>query len=439
MVRGDAHPLVAPVFAGDRRAIARAITLVESESEDAAWLRAGLVARTGRAHVVGITGAPGVGKSTLIDALLGELLARDRRVGVVAVDPSSPLSGGAVLGDRVRMGEHGADERVFIRSVASRGHLGGVSRQTSRIVDVLDAAGFDPIVIETVGTGQSEVEIAALADTRVVVCAPGLGDDIQAIKAGILEIADVLVVNKADSPLAADTERALRDMLHLRRRGPWAVRVVRTVATTRSGLAALVEAIEAHLAHAGRGRRLIGPNEPTPEDRATVERVLAPHRMPQRFLPRPVPRALVEELLATAAATLAPEEPPAWRVYAIAGEPLARLVAALRAEGWGEPDAAAPLALILTAARPLGRTDWLDCGMFIQGLLAAARARGLAAFFRTAVARYHDLIGNQLALDANEIVIAALKLGYPDPDTPAALAAAQRSAAPGFARFLGFE
>ena len=435
----NTHPLVAPVLAGDRRAIARAITLVESDDADAARLCAALAQRTGRAHVIGITGAPGVGKSTLIDALLGELLARGRRVAVVAVDPSSPVTGGAVLGDRVRMGEHGADERVFIRSVASRGHLGGVSRQTGRIVDVLDAAGFDPIVVETVGTGQSEVEIAMLADTRIVVCAPGLGDDIQAIKAGILEIADILVVNKADSPLAADTERTLRDMLRLRQKAAWAVQVVRTVATTRDGLSALVDSIEAHLAHAGRGRRLTGTIEPTPEDRATVDRALAPYRSPQRFLPRPIPRPVVEALLATAAATLPAGEPPAWRVYAITGKPLARLVATLRAEGWSDPDSVAPLALILTAARPLGRTDWLDCGMFIQALLAAAHVRGLAAFFRTAIARYHDVIENQLALDANEIVIAALKLGYPDPDAGHARAVAEQTAVPGLARFLGFD
>ena len=166
-------PLVAPVVAGDRRAIARAITAVETESAAGTSLHEALAPHRGRAHVIGITGTPGVGKSTLIDQLLGELLRRGHRVGVVAVDPSSPVSGGAVLGDRVRMGRHGDDDRVFIRSVASRGHLGGVSRATGRIVDVLDAAGFDPIVVETVGTGQSEVEVRELADTRIVVCAPG--------------------------------------------------------------------------------------------------------------------------------------------------------------------------------------------------------------------------------------------------------------------------
>ena len=433
------HPLLASVLAGDRRSIARAITLIESDSDESAELRAGLAPRLGRGHVVGITGAPGSGKSTLINALLGELLARSRRIGVVAVDPSSPVTGGAVLGDRVRMGEHGSDDRVFIRSVASRGHLGGVSRQTGRIVDVFDAAGFDPIVVETVGTGQSEIEIAGLADTRIVVCVPGLGDDIQAIKAGVLEIADVLVVNKGDSPLASETEGALRDMLRLRRRTDWRVRVVRTTATTGEGVPELADAIEAHAAYAGRGRRLHGAPEPTADDRNAVERALAAHRTPQRFLPAPVPRSMLDAILAAARPAIASRAAPAWRVYAIAGKPLARLVAALRAEGWGEPDSGAPLALILTAARPLGRSDWLDCGMFIEALLAAARARGLVTYFRTAVARYHDVIEAQLALAANEIVIAAVKLGYPDRSAPENRTAAERGDAGGFVHFLGLD
>jgi LAO/AO transport system ATPase len=433
------HPLIASVLAGDRRAIARAITTVEVEGPESEGLRTGLARHVGRAHVIGITGAPGAGKSTLINALLGELLARGRRIGVVAVDPSSPVTGGAVLGDRVRMGEHGADDRVFIRSVASRGHLGGVSRQTADIIDVLDAAGFDTVVVETVGTGQSEVEIAGLADTKVVVCAPGLGDDVQAIKAGILEIADILVVNKGDSALAQDTERSLREMLRLRRRASdWEVRVLRTTATTKEGVAALADAIEAHAAHGGRGRRFRGQAAVTVDDRAAVDRALAAHRAPQRFLPTPVPREAVEATLAAARPALGTSEAPPWRVYALTGEPLARLVEALRHEGWGEPDSGAPLALIFTATRPLARADWLACGMYIEALLAAAQARGLATFFRSAVARYHDTIERELELGSNEIVIAAVKLGYP--------ADGARGSAPGkdgpsadFARFLGFD
>jgi LAO/AO transport system ATPase len=432
------HPLLAPVLAGDRRSIARAITQMEVEGPAAATLRAAMAQHVGRAHVIGITGAPGAGKSTLINALLGELLGRGARVGVVAVDPSSPVTGGAVLGDRVRMGEHGADDRVFIRSVAARGHLGGVSRQTGQIIDVLDAAGFDTIVVETVGTGQSEVEIAGLADTKVVVCAPGLGDDVQAIKAGILEIADVLVVNKGDSPLAVETERSLRDMLRLRRRSEWVVPVVRTTATTREGIAALADAIAAHAAHAGRGRRRRAHAAPGSDERAAVDRALAAHRSPQRFRNMPVARATVEAILAAGRPALDAQESPAWRVYAVTGEPLARLVEALRRDGWSSPDARAPLALIFTATRPLGRSDWLNCGMYIEALLAAARGRGLATFFRTAVARYHDTIERELALGANEIVVAALKLGYPEPGAaePGAVA---RPPAADIARYIGFD
>ena len=243
---------------GDRAAIARAISRVERGGAD---FSAALAKHVGRAHVIGVTGAPGAGKSTLIHALLGELLARGQRIAVVAVDPSSPISGGAVLGDRVRMGEHGAHERVFIRSLASRGHLGGLSRCTAQVVDILDAAGFDTVVVETVGAGQSEVEIMRVADTRIVACPPGLGDGVQAIKAGILEIADLLVVTKSDLPGADATARDLKDMLHLRAApasGSWAVPVLRTTAANGNGVAALVDAALAHALAAGRGRRMAG-------------------------------------------------------------------------------------------------------------------------------------------------------------------------------------
>ena len=256
------HALLPELLAGQRRAVARAISLIEQGASGAPALVAALAPHLGRAHVLGLTGSPGAGKSTLVHALLGELLRRGQSVAVVAVDPSSPITGGAVLGDRVRMGEHGAHPDVFIRSVASRGHPGGLSPTTRGIVDVFDAAGFHTVIVETVGAGQSEVAIMDLADTRIVAYPPGLGDEVQAIKAGILEIADVLAVTKADLPLAATTVRDLRDMLHLRAAptaGTWKVPVIATSATSTasgSGVAELVDVVLAHAAAAGRGRRL---------------------------------------------------------------------------------------------------------------------------------------------------------------------------------------
>ncbi|MEO8753440.1 MAG: methylmalonyl Co-A mutase-associated GTPase MeaB [Casimicrobiaceae bacterium] len=256
--------MLAAVAAGNRGAIARAITALENGSPFAPELAAEVgrivAERAGRAHVVGITGAPGAGKSTLINALLGELLSRGERVAVVAIDPSSPRTGGAVLGDRIRMGEFGADERVFIRSLAARGHLGGLSRTTGAVIDLLDAAGYATVIVETVGAGQSEVDIAAIADTSIVVCPPGLGDDVQAIKAGILEIADLFVVSKGDLPAAGRTVRDLKEMLGLRPRPEgWRVPVLSTTATTREGIPALVDAIRDHAATAGKARRLRKP------------------------------------------------------------------------------------------------------------------------------------------------------------------------------------
>jgi LAO/AO transport system ATPase/phenylacetic acid degradation protein PaaD len=220
--------------------------------------------------VLGITGPPGAGKSTLVNALLGEIVGRNLRVGVVAVDPSSPLTGGAVLGDRARMGEHGGDERVFIRSLSSRGHSGGLAKRTDRIVDVLDAAGFDVVIVETVGAGQSEVAIGDLADVRIVACPPGLGDGLQAIKAGILEIADVLVVTKADLPGADATWRDLADMLHLRGAGAAKVPVLKTIGTRGEGIAKLVDAAFAHVAGTACGQRL----RKRRTDEVTPDRVL---------------------------------------------------------------------------------------------------------------------------------------------------------------------
>lgn len=252
------HAISAALLAGDRRVIARTISLVERGELDHAAFSTALLPHLGRAHVLGITGAPGAGKSTLIHALLGEMLSSGLHVAVVAVDPSSPISGGAVLGDRVRMGQHGAHANVFIRSLAARGHLGGLSKNTEQIVDVLDAAGFDSIIVETVGAGQSEVEIMHLADTRLVACPPGLGDQVQAIKAGILEIADVLVVTKSDLPGAQASAHDLRDMLHLRAhvQGAWEVPVLHCCATSGEGVAALLDCINRHATSTGRAQRL---------------------------------------------------------------------------------------------------------------------------------------------------------------------------------------
>jgi len=262
-VRGtdaDAGSLAERVRAGDRRALARAITAVENETGAARDVRAALAPYLGRARRVGVTGPPGAGKSTLVNALVKELLARGQRVAVVAVDPSSPFTGGAVLGDRIRMAETQADERVFIRSLAARGHLGGLTRSAGAVLDVLDAAGFDTVIVETVGAGQSEVEVAGVADPCVVICPPGLGDDVQAMKAGILEIADLFVVNKADLPGADRTERELHAMLALRGRGPKPP-VLRTVATSGEGVAALAEAIEKRQAQGARVMSKQAPGE----------------------------------------------------------------------------------------------------------------------------------------------------------------------------------
>jgi len=207
--------LVEAVLSGDRRAVARLITRIENDATGAHAELAQLYAHTGRAHIVGVTGAPGAGKSTLVNELAKAYRADSRRVGVLAVDPTSPFSGGAVLGDRIRMRDLSGDSGVFIRSMATRGSLGGLARATASAIKVLDAAGFDVIMVETVGAGQSEVEIAQTAHTVVVVEATGMGDDVQAIKAGLLEIADVFAVNKADHPGADHTVAALEMMLNL--------------------------------------------------------------------------------------------------------------------------------------------------------------------------------------------------------------------------------
>ncbi|HET9344297.1 MAG TPA: methylmalonyl Co-A mutase-associated GTPase MeaB, partial [Candidatus Limnocylindrales bacterium] len=200
-------------LAGDRRALARLLTAVENRTRVAEVAMRRLYPRAGRAHIVGITGPPGAGKSTLVAALIGELRAASRPVAVIAVDPSSPITGGALLGDRVRMQAYAEDPDVFIRSMAARGHAGGLASTSSAAAAVLDAVGFDLVLVETVGTGQSEVEVAAAADTTVVLEAPEMGDEVQAIKAGLLEVADIVVVNKADRPGAQRTAAQLRAML----------------------------------------------------------------------------------------------------------------------------------------------------------------------------------------------------------------------------------
>ncbi|GAA3243913.1 methylmalonyl Co-A mutase-associated GTPase MeaB [Pseudonocardia petroleophila] len=256
MPRPDVPDLVERARRGEARAVARLISLVENGVEagagdagtaDLRAVAAALAPHTGRAHVVGLTGPPGVGKSTSTSVLVGALRAQGRRVGVLAVDPSSPFSGGALLGDRVRMGEHATDEGVFIRSMATRGHLGGLAWATPQALRVLDAAGCDVVLVETVGVGQSEVEVVALADTTVVLLAPGMGDGVQAAKAGILEIADVFVVNKADRDGAAQTVRDLRHMMSLDGgAGGWERPVVPTVAARGEGVDDLVAALDAH-------------------------------------------------------------------------------------------------------------------------------------------------------------------------------------------------
>jgi LAO/AO transport system kinase len=236
---------------GDPRAVARLISLVEDGSPVLREAMAALAPYCGTAYVVGLTGAPGVGKSTSTSALVAEYRARGKRIGVLAVDPSSPFSGGALLGDRVRMQDHATDPGVYIRSMASRGHLGGLSAATPQALRVLDAAGCDVVFVETVGVGQSEVEVAQAADTAVVLLAPGMGDGIQAAKAGILEIGDVFVVNKADREGAEAAARELNHMLALgdrREPGHWRPPIVKTVAARSEGIGEVVEALEKHRA-----------------------------------------------------------------------------------------------------------------------------------------------------------------------------------------------
>jgi len=252
-------PIIDPILRGDIRAAARLMRDLDDRRPDAIATLKALFPHTGKAYLVGVTGNPGAGKSTVVDALIAHYRAAGERVGVVCVDPTSPFSGGAILGDRIRMQRHALDPGVFIRSLATRGHLGGLSRSTFDVAHVLDAMGFERVLIETVGVGQDEVDVMKAAHTTVVVTVPGLGDDIQAIKAGLLEVADVLVVNKADREGADRTERDLMHMLDLRATGERKeVEIVRTIAirgnADGSGISELGGAIERH-----RGRAWTGP------------------------------------------------------------------------------------------------------------------------------------------------------------------------------------
>ncbi len=249
--------IVERLLSGDRRALARMVTLIENDAPAARRYLAELHMRAGNAHIIGVTGAPGAGKSTLVTRMVRELRRRERKIGVVAVDPSSPFSGGAILGDRIRMMELAGDPQVFIRSMASRGSVGGLSASTRDVVRAMDAAGYDPIIIETVGTGQAEVEVMRAAQTVLVVTAPGMGDEVQAIKAGILEIADIFVVSKADKPGADQTVAELAMLLsldparrqHDKSKPYWRIPVLKTSAMKDQGIVELVDAIDQHRAY----------------------------------------------------------------------------------------------------------------------------------------------------------------------------------------------
>lgn len=238
---------VEKLFDGDTRSVARAITKIENGAADAAELMKAVFPKTGNALIIGITGSPGAGKSSLVDKLAFFYRDKGERIGIVCVDPSSPFSGGAILGDRIRMATLGLDKNVFIRSMATRGNLGGLSRATVDAVAILDAAGFDKIIVETVGVGQDEVEIVKTADVSVVVLVPGMGDDIQAIKAGIMEIGDVFVINKADREGVIRTEKELEALLSLAHRPDfWMPPIIKTVATENKGIEDLSKAIESY-------------------------------------------------------------------------------------------------------------------------------------------------------------------------------------------------
>ena len=310
---------------GNARAIARLITQVESDTAAAQVIVRALYAHTGRAHIVGITGSPGCGKSSLVNELAKVIRRSGRRVGIVAVDPSSPFTGGAILGDRVRMRDLSGDEGIFVRSMASRGSLGGLARSTLAVVKILDAAGFEVVLVETVGAGQAEVDIATATHTTIVLEAPGMGDDVQSIKAGILEIADILVVNKADQPGANRTVKSLEMMLHLAMPaapavddtdhrddghqahavnvavtpagGGWNVPVLQTVATSGVGVMELSAAIDRHREH------LLATGGWAARERARSQGEIE-HLLRDRFIDEMTARVPAEERAALIAAVV---------------------------------------------------------------------------------------------------------------------------------------
>jgi LAO/AO transport system kinase len=240
-------PIVAQLRAGDTRALARVISAVENRSPDSSDLLKALFPHSGQARILGLTGPPGAGKSTLVDQLARHYRKQDRTVGIIAVDPSSPYTGGAILGDRIRMQEHFSDPGIFIRSMATRGSLGGLARTTSDIAMVLDASGRDVVMIETVGVGQDEIDIVRIADVTVVILVPGMGDDVQTIKAGIMEIADIFVINKSDRDGAERVEREIRALQSLAiHSDKWTPPIIKTAATEGKGIESLAEAIESY-------------------------------------------------------------------------------------------------------------------------------------------------------------------------------------------------
>jgi LAO/AO transport system kinase len=291
----DITALIEGVLAGQPRALGQAVTLVESHDPRASRLLAELYPATGRARIIGITGSPGAGKSTLVAAIAKHYRSQEKRVGIVAVDPTSPFTGGAILGDRIRMAELYTDRGVFIRSMATRGFLGGLARATNDVVDIFDAAGFDVVLVETVGVGQDEVEVVRTVQTNVVVLVPGMGDDIQAIKAGIMEIGDVFVVNKADRPGADKTVTEVMMMMSLvEEHGDWVPPIVKTVASRAAGVVELDEAIIRHFDY------LTSSGELDRRNRDRVRIRIETH-LKERFLDRligeTIPRDEYEDLL----------------------------------------------------------------------------------------------------------------------------------------------
>ena len=287
-------PMTEALLSGNVRALARAISMVEENRQAAVTLLREVFPHTGSATVIGVTGSPGSGKSSLVDRLVGAFRAGGHRVGVVAVDPSSAFSGGAILGDRIRMQDHAGDHDVFIRSMATRGYLGGLSRATNDAIDLMDAAGYDPILVETVGVGQDEVDVVKTADVVAVVLVPGMGDDIQAIKAGILEIADLFVINKADRPGADRLEAELSYMMDLAS-GESRVRpeILRTIAVRNEGIVELCAGIRGFMERAGQQRR-----QDRRRDRAEARfRAVLADRVVNRFVEAVFPGDSIDEVV----------------------------------------------------------------------------------------------------------------------------------------------